>query len=91
MISSEALVRDVPGTYELMRTVPEDRPLGAQLVGCDPDKMAAAAAKSEAMGFGLLDLNLGCPVPKIVSQGGGSLLLRVPNTAGASSPRWSRR
>jgi tRNA-dihydrouridine synthase B len=82
MISAEGLVRDIPGTYDLMRTVPEDRPLGAQLVGCDPDKMAAAAAKIEAMGFGLLDLNLGCPVPKIVGQGGGSMLLREPDTAG---------
>lgn len=82
MVSSEAMVRDVAGTYELMRTVPEDRPLGAQLVGCDPDVMAAAAAKMEAMGYDLLDLNLGCPVPKIVSQGGGSMLLREPLTAG---------
>ncbi len=83
MISSEALVRDVRRTYEMMRTVPEDRPLGAQLVGCDPAVMGEAAAKLEAMGFDLVDLNLGCPVPKIVSQGGGSKLLREPVTAEA--------
>jgi len=81
MISSEALVRDVERTHELMRTLPEDRPLGAQLVGCDPDVMAEAAATVEAMGFDLLDLNLGCPVPKVVSKGGGSMLLREPGTA----------
>ena len=81
MVSSEALVRRVPQTFELMRTVPEDRPLGAQLVGCDPVVMGEAAAMVEAMGFDLVDLNLGCPVPKIVSKGGGSMLLREPKTA----------
>ena len=45
MISSEALVRDVARTAALMRTVPEDRPLGAQLVGCDPEVMGEAAAR----------------------------------------------
>lgn len=81
MVSSEALVRGVRQTDELMRTVPEDRPLGAQLVGCDPQVMGEAAAKIEAMGFALVDLNLGCPVPKIVCKGGGSMLLREPVTA----------
>ena len=81
MISSEALVRDVARTAALMRTVPEDRPLGAQLVGCDPEVMGEAAALIEAMGYDLLDLNLGCPVPKVVSKGGGSMLLREPSRA----------
>lgn len=81
MVSSEALIRDVRGTRELMQTSPDDRPVGAQLVGCDPDVMGAAAAKIEAMGFDLIDMNLGCPVPKIVSKGGGSMLLREPSTA----------
>ena len=81
MVSSEALVRNVRGTEELLRTVPEDRPLGAQLVGCDADVMGEAAAKLEALGFDLVDLNLGCPVPKVVSTGGGSKLLREPATA----------
>lgn len=82
MISSEALVRDVARTYAMMKTIPEDKPLGAQLVGCDPEVMGEAAAKIEAMGYDLVDLNLGCPVPKIVSNGGGSMLLREPKTAG---------
>lgn len=82
MISSEALVREVPRTHEMMRTVPDDHPLGAQLVGCDPAVMGEAAARIEAMGYDLVDLNLGCPVPKIVSKGGGSMLLREPDTAG---------
>jgi len=82
MISSEALVRGVRSTLEMMQTLPEDRPVGAQLVGCDPDVMGEAAARIEAMGFALVDINLGCPVPKIVSNGGGSKLLREPETAG---------
>lgn len=81
MVSSEALVRDLRSTYEMMKTIPEDSPLGAQLVGCDPDVMGEAAAKIEAMGYQLLDMNLGCPVPKVVSKGGGSMLLREPETA----------
>lgn len=81
MVSSEALVRDTRRTVELMQTVPEDRPLGAQIVGCDPVVMGEAAARIEAMGFNLVDINLGCPVPKVVSKGGGSMLLREPSTA----------
>lgn len=81
MVSAMALVRDVPQTLQCMQTVPEDQPLGAQLVGCEPALMGEAAAKVEAMGFDLVDLNLGCPVPKIVSKGGGSMLLREPKTA----------
>ena len=83
MVSSEALVRHVRKTSELMQTVPEDRPLGAQIVGCDPEVMGDAAAKIEAMGFDVVDINLGCPVPKIVSKGGGSMLLREPSMARA--------
>ncbi len=82
MISAEALVRDIPQAQALMQTAPEDRPVGAQLVGCEPAVMGEAAARIEALGFDLLDLNLGCPVPKVVCRGGGSMLLREPHTAG---------
>ena len=83
MISAETLVRDNPGTYSRMRTEEGDWPVGVQLVGCEPGVMARAAAKVEAMGFPLVDINLGCPVPKVVCKGGGSQLLREPDTAGA--------
>ncbi|HTL70720.1 MAG TPA: tRNA dihydrouridine synthase DusB [Candidatus Eisenbacteria bacterium] len=79
MVSAEALVRENDGTAELMKTVPEDRPLGAQLVGCRAESMGRAAAMVEAMGYDLLDLNLGCPVPKIAGQGAGSALLARPD------------
>jgi nifR3 family TIM-barrel protein len=82
MISAETFVRSNPETQARMRTEEADRPVGVQLVGCDPAVMAAAAAGVEALGFPLVDLNLGCPVPKVVCKGGGSQLLREPETAG---------
>ncbi|MCB9799993.1 MAG: tRNA dihydrouridine synthase DusB [Candidatus Omnitrophica bacterium] len=81
MVSAEALVRKVPKTFELLKSVESDRPLGAQLVGCKPEIMGEAAAVIEEMGFDLLDVNFGCPVPKIVSPGGGSALLKEPENA----------
>ncbi len=78
MVSSEALVRQNRKTLDLLKSTVEDRPLGAQLVGCDADIMGEAAAIVENLGFDLLDLNLGCPVAKIVSPGGGSKLLVEP-------------
>jgi nifR3 family TIM-barrel protein len=81
MISAEALLRDTRTTHEILKTVPEDRPLGAQLVGCDPDRMAEAAVVLENLGFDWVDINLGCPVPKLTGKGGGSALLREPDLA----------
>ncbi len=78
MVSANGLMHENEGTEQLMKTMPEDRPLGAQLIGCEPEVMAAAAAKIEEMGFDLLDLNLGCPVKKITSQGAGAALLKDP-------------
>ncbi len=84
MVSAHALVLGNDKTLDLMKTVAVDRPLGAQLVGCDADLMAEAAARVEGMGFDLLDLNLGCPVPKVTGGGGGagSALLTRPEHCG---------
>jgi len=81
MVSADALVRKTHKTYELMKSVESDRPLGAQLVGCNAETMGEAAQIVEDMGFDLLDINFGCPVPKIVSPGGGSAMLREPDKA----------
>ncbi len=82
MVSAHALVHENRKTFELMKTLPEDRPVGAQLVGCDPEFMGKAAAMIEAMGcYDLIDINFGCPVPKITGNGGGSSLLREPEKA----------
>ena len=83
MISAEALLRNNAETLAMMDTTPDDQPVGVQLVGCDPGAMGEAAARIEAMGFPLVDINLGCPVPKVVAKGGGSQLLREPDTARA--------
>lgn len=81
MISAEALLYDTRTTREILKTVPEDRPLGAQLVGCNADRMAEAGAVLEGMGYDWIDINLGCPVPKVTGKGGGSSLLREPEVA----------
>ena len=81
MVSAEALVRGNEGTEELMKTVPADKPLGAQIVGCRPEAMGEAARRIEDLGYDLLDINFGCPVPKIYGNGAGSALLNRPAEA----------
>ncbi|HTL47441.1 MAG TPA: tRNA dihydrouridine synthase DusB [Verrucomicrobiae bacterium] len=82
MVSAHALVNESRKTFELMKTLPEDRPVGCQLVGCDPEIMGRAARMVEDMGcYDLVDINLGCPVPKITGHGGGSALLKEPEKA----------
>lgn len=83
MVSANGLMHASGKTFDLLRTIEEDRPLGAQLMGCDPDVMGAAAEKIESMGFDLLDLNLGCPVRKVTSGGSGSAMLKDPKNAEA--------
>ncbi|MDD5435336.1 MAG: tRNA dihydrouridine synthase DusB [Nitrospira sp.] len=82
MISAEALVRGSKRTLSLLRRTRGDKPLGAQLVGHNPDSMGKAAAIIESMGFDILDLNFGCPVRKITSPGAGAALLQSPDLAG---------
>lgn len=79
MISADALIRGTEETRELMRRSPDEKPLGAQLVGCNADAMAEGAKIIEDMGFDILDLNLGCPVPKVTGKGSGSALLTRPD------------
>lgn len=83
MVSAQALVRDNERTKRLLATAEGDRPLGAQLLGCDAEIMGRAAAIIEELGFDLLDLNLGCPVKKVTANGEGSALLQEPDKAEA--------
>jgi nifR3 family TIM-barrel protein len=83
MVSCESLIRHNRKALELMKTVESDRPLGCQLVGCRADAMGEAAAIAEGMGYDLIDINIGCPVPKITGPGGGSALLKEPDAARA--------
>ncbi|MFA5515214.1 MAG: tRNA dihydrouridine synthase DusB [Desulfuromonadales bacterium] len=77
MVSGSGLIHAGRRTRELLRSAPEERPLGIQLFGSDPAVLAQAATMVRADGD-LLDLNLGCPVNKVVRSGAGSALLREP-------------
>ena len=77
MVSANGLSFNGQGTFELLRSTPEERPLGVQLFGEDPGHLAAAARQVEPAAD-LIDLNCGCPVRKVVGSGAGSALLRDP-------------
>ena len=83
MISAQSLTRENAKTRRMLATVAQDKPLGAQIIGCDPGMMAEAATILEELGFDLIDMNLGCPVKKVVSNGEGSALLKDPDKAEA--------
>jgi tRNA-dihydrouridine synthase B len=80
-IDAHAYVRDNGKTEMLTRYLPGERPLVMQLLGCDPDMLAEAARRLEATGADGIDLNMGCPVRKIVTKGHGSALMRDPLAA----------
>jgi tRNA-dihydrouridine synthase B len=82
MVSVNGLVRDGKKTLEILRSVPGDRPLGVQIFGDDPALMAEGARLVAAHGD-LIDINMGCPVRKVVAGGAGSALLREPVKAAA--------
>ena len=80
-IDARALLIGNERTTLLARFLPEERPLAVQLLGADPDVLAEAARRLEAEGADGVDLNMGCPVPKIVAKGQGAALMRDPLAA----------
>jgi len=78
MVSSEGLVRGIDRTLEYAEYTEEERPVSIQIFGGDPDKMAAAAEIVEGMGADIVDVNMGCPVPKIAKHDAGCSLMRQP-------------
>jgi tRNA-dihydrouridine synthase B len=78
MVSSEGLVRGIDRTLEFAEYTEEERPVSIQIFGGDPEKMAAAAQIVEGMGADIVDVNMGCPVPKIAKHNAGCSLMREP-------------
>lgn len=82
MISAKAIAFNNKNTEALMQTSPEERPVSLQLFGSDPDIISEMAARIEERPFDILDINMGCPVPKVAGNGEGSALMRNPALAG---------
>ena len=82
MVSAKAITYKNKNTFLLMETVPQERPVSLQLFGSDPDIMAEAARMIADRDFDVLDVDMGCPVPKVVNNGEGSALMKQPELAG---------
>ncbi len=82
MISAKAVHFNNKNTEALMEIHPEETPVSLQLFGSEPDIMAETAARIEERPFAILDINMGCPVPKVVNNREGSALMRDPGLAG---------
>ena len=84
MVSAKALCYGDQKTAALLRCLPEDAPCAVQIFGHEPEIMAEAAQKAiELSGADILDINMGCPMPKIVNNNEGSALMRDLKRAGA--------
>ena len=82
MVSAKAILYNNRNTKELMQIHPQESPAAIQLFGSDPDIMAQIAARIEDGPYDFIDVNMGCPVPKIVNNGEGSALMKNPELAG---------
>lgn len=82
-VSAMAIHYGATKTFRKMRLLPEERPLGIQIFGADPDIMADTARIAEQMGAEIVDINMGCWVPKVCKTGSGASLLKDPDAAEA--------
>lgn len=81
MVSAKAVLYNNKNTGELLQLDPAERPAAVQLFGSEPDIMAEIAARLEEGPYDYIDVNMGCPVPKIVNNGEGSALMKNPERA----------
>ena len=81
MVSAKAGLYNNRNTRELLQIDPDERPAAVQLFGSEPDIMAEIAARLEEGPYDYIDVNMGCPVPKIVNNGEGSALMKNPGQA----------
>ena len=82
MVSAKGIMYNNKNTERLLTVDERERPVSLQLFGSDPEIMGAMAAKIEHRNFDILDINMGCPVPKVVNNGDGSALMKNPVLAG---------
>lgn len=82
LVNARAILEKSKRTHELLATTPEDRPLAIQIYGPDADYVARGAQWLEAYGATIIDINMGCPVRKVVKGGGGSAMMC--DTSGAT-------
>lgn len=78
MVSAKGIYYNNKNTEALLTTTPEERPVSLQLFGSDPDIISEMAKRIEERPFDILDINMGCPVPKVVNNGEGSALMKKP-------------
>ena len=82
MVSAKAVHYNNKNTEALMEIHPDEQPVSLQLFGSEPDIMAETAARIEERPFAILDVNMGCPVPKVVNNHEGSALMKEPKLVG---------
>ena len=82
MVSAKAIFYNNKNTEELLTIDPREGLVSLQLFGSEPELMGEMAKRIEDRGFGILDFNMGCPVPKVVNNGEGSALMKNPVLAG---------
>lgn len=78
MVSAKAILYKNRNTRELLKVREEERPIAVQLFGSDPDIVSDMAAQIEDGPYDIIDINMGCPVPKVVNNGEGSALMKNP-------------
>ena len=83
MVSAKAIHYKNKNTEELLRIHPQEIPVSLQLFGSEPELMGEIAGQIEERPFSILDINMGCPVPKVVNNGEGSALMKDPKKAEA--------
>ena len=76
MIASQAMIRQNRKTLMMASNLPEEYPMAVQLAGCEPEVVAEAARLNEDRGAAIIDINMGCPVKKVVGGHAGSALMR---------------
>src|SRR4028119_2026832 len=84
MIASQAMIRETRQSLQKAMWDPAEEPVSMQLAGCEPQVMAEAAKLNEQRGAAIIDINMGCPVKKVVNGDAGSALMRhLPLAAAA--------